>query len=231
MLHLASLATPSSQKVLRDGAVEHDRFCPQPWLERTLCVRMGVEVGQRQGVRPAAAAAAGMGRTRGFRQKARRRSAVARYRLANLNVKRADAVSTVRINEDVLASIVKVAGELAGRIDAVAPSIDGLLAIKGVIEVVEPESNKEEDQGGPGRRGQGLRGGTRRSRRDAAPRGRCAGPDPEPAHGRDGTARRQGRGRPGASPRRSARGSPSKSRPCSNSSTASIPIASTRRRF
>src|SRR5206468_10619913 len=55
---------------------------------------------------------------------------------AHLTVKRANAVSTVRINEDVLASIVKVAGELAGRIDAVAPSIDGLLGIKGVIEVV-----------------------------------------------------------------------------------------------
>jgi uncharacterized protein (TIGR00255 family) len=41
---------------------------------------------------------------------------------------------------------VKVAGQLAGRIDAVAPSIDGLLAIKGVIEVVEPESNEEEDK-------------------------------------------------------------------------------------
>src|SRR6187455_3093931 len=65
---------------------------------------------------------------------------------ANLNVKRANAVSTIRINEDVLASIVKVAGELAGRIDAVAPSIDGLLAIKGVIEVVEPESDEVEDK-------------------------------------------------------------------------------------
>ena len=65
---------------------------------------------------------------------------------ANLNVKRSNAVSTVRINEDVLAAIVKVAGELAGRIDAVAPSIDGLLSIKGVIEVVEPESNEEEDK-------------------------------------------------------------------------------------
>src|SRR4029079_6891441 len=50
---------------------------------------------------------------------------------ANLNVKRANAVSTIRVNEDVLASIVKVAGDLAGRIDAVAPSIDGLLGIKG----------------------------------------------------------------------------------------------------
>jgi uncharacterized protein (TIGR00255 family) len=65
---------------------------------------------------------------------------------ANLSVKRANALSTVRVNEDVLASIVKVAGELAGRIDAVAPSIDGLLAIKGVIEVVEPESCEAEDK-------------------------------------------------------------------------------------
>jgi uncharacterized protein (TIGR00255 family) len=65
---------------------------------------------------------------------------------ANLSVKRAGALSTVRVNEEVLASIVKIAGELAGRIDAVAPSIDGLLAIKGVIEVVEPESDEAEDK-------------------------------------------------------------------------------------
>jgi len=64
---------------------------------------------------------------------------------ANLNVRRSIPASTVRINEEVLASIVKVAGVLAGKIDAVAPSIDGLLAIKGVIEVVEPETNEEED--------------------------------------------------------------------------------------
>src|ERR1700748_3964922 len=43
---------------------------------------------------------------------------------ANLTVKRANAATVVRINEDVLSSIVRVAGELAGRIDAVAPSID-----------------------------------------------------------------------------------------------------------
>jgi uncharacterized protein (TIGR00255 family) len=65
---------------------------------------------------------------------------------ANFNVKRADALSTVRINEDVLAAVVKVASSLAGRIDAVAPSIDGLLAIKGVIDVVEPERSEEEDK-------------------------------------------------------------------------------------
>jgi uncharacterized protein (TIGR00255 family) len=65
---------------------------------------------------------------------------------ANLNVKRANAQASVRINEDVLASVVKVAGQLAGKLDAVAPSIDGLLSIKGVIEVVEPEADEEEDK-------------------------------------------------------------------------------------
>src|ERR1700737_4364152 len=59
---------------------------------------------------------------------------------ANLNVKRANTASTVCINEEVLASIVRLGGVLASRTDAVRPSIDGLLRLKGVIEVVEPES-------------------------------------------------------------------------------------------
>jgi uncharacterized protein (TIGR00255 family) len=65
---------------------------------------------------------------------------------ANLNVKRTNAASTVRVNEDVLASVVKVASLVASKIDAVAPSVDGLLAIKGVIEIVEPESDEAEDE-------------------------------------------------------------------------------------
>src|SRR6202011_432752 len=65
---------------------------------------------------------------------------------ANLNVKRTGALSTVRVNEDVLTSVLKVAAQLAGKIDAVAPSVDGLLSIKGVIEIVEPESDEAEDQ-------------------------------------------------------------------------------------
>jgi uncharacterized protein (TIGR00255 family) len=64
---------------------------------------------------------------------------------ANLNVKRTNAAATVRINENVLNSVLRVATQLSGKIDAVAPSIDGLLAIKGVIEVAEPEGNEEED--------------------------------------------------------------------------------------
>ena len=34
---------------IRDGAVEHDRLCAKPRHQRTLCVRMGIEIGQRQG--------------------------------------------------------------------------------------------------------------------------------------------------------------------------------------
>jgi uncharacterized protein (TIGR00255 family) len=65
---------------------------------------------------------------------------------ANLTVKRGNALSTVRVNEDVLNSILRIAADLAGKIDAVAPSVDGLMAIKGVIEVVEPEADEDEDK-------------------------------------------------------------------------------------
>ena len=65
---------------------------------------------------------------------------------ANLNIKRSSTASSIRVNEDVLAAVVKIAGQLAGRIDAVAPSIDGLLSIKGIIEVAEPEADEVEEQ-------------------------------------------------------------------------------------
>ena len=65
---------------------------------------------------------------------------------ANLNVKRTNAAATVRINEEVLSAVLKAASQIAGKVDAVAPSIDGLLGIKGVIEVAEPEGNVEEDK-------------------------------------------------------------------------------------
>jgi uncharacterized protein (TIGR00255 family) len=65
---------------------------------------------------------------------------------ANLSVKRTGAASVVRINDEVLSSILKVAAEISARTDAVAPSVDGLLGIKGVIEVVEPESDEIELQ-------------------------------------------------------------------------------------
>ena len=79
-------------------------------------------------------------------QEARRRSAVARH-----GVRQSERQARQRGFDDPhqrgrANSIVKVAGQLAGKIDAVAPSIDGLLGIKGVIEVVEPESDEAEDK-------------------------------------------------------------------------------------
>jgi uncharacterized protein (TIGR00255 family) len=79
----------------------------------------------------------------------RRRSAQVLSRgtvYANLTVKRSNAASVVRINEEVLASILKAAGDLSCRIDAVAPSIDGLLSIKGILEVVEADIDEAEEQ-------------------------------------------------------------------------------------
>jgi uncharacterized protein (TIGR00255 family) len=65
---------------------------------------------------------------------------------ANLTVRRSNAASSVRINEEVLNSVLRIAAELASKIDAVAPSVDGLMNIKGVIEVVEPEADEAEDK-------------------------------------------------------------------------------------
>lgn len=63
---------------------------------------------------------------------------------ANLNVKRAGSAAVARINEDVLASVLDAARGLASRAGALPPTVDGLLAVKGVIDIVEPESNESE---------------------------------------------------------------------------------------
>lgn len=63
---------------------------------------------------------------------------------ANLAVKRAGAAPVVRINEDVLSSVLAVAHDLAAKAGAAPPTVDGLLAVKGVIDVVEPESDETE---------------------------------------------------------------------------------------
>ena len=81
------------------------------------------------------------------RQEARRRGAVARHRLRQSHRQarqRALDGADQRGRAGVHREGRRV--DLAGRIDAVAPSIDGLLAIKGVIEVVEPESDEDEDK-------------------------------------------------------------------------------------
>ncbi len=50
----------------------------------------------------------------------------------------------VRINEPVLNAIIKAVGNLAGKVDAEKPRIDGLLGLRGVIDVADAEESEEE---------------------------------------------------------------------------------------
>jgi uncharacterized protein (TIGR00255 family) len=50
----------------------------------------------------------------------------------------------VRLNEDVLNAVLGTVKSLSGRIDADRPRLDGILAVKGVIEVVDAEQGEDE---------------------------------------------------------------------------------------
>lgn len=65
---------------------------------------------------------------------------------ANLTLKRVDAAPVIRVNEDVLASVMKVAADLSAKLAAPPPTVDGILAIKGVLEVSEPDESEAERQ-------------------------------------------------------------------------------------
>jgi uncharacterized protein (TIGR00255 family) len=61
-----------------------------------------------------------------------------------LTVERQGKSPVVRVNEDVLAAVLGTLKALAGRVDAERPRLDGILAIKGVIEVVDAEEAEDE---------------------------------------------------------------------------------------
>ncbi|HVZ51621.1 MAG TPA: YicC/YloC family endoribonuclease [Pseudolabrys sp.] len=63
---------------------------------------------------------------------------------ANLTVERKGVAPTVKINEPVLNAVLATIHQLTGRVDAVAPTLDGILALKGVIEVTEQDESAEE---------------------------------------------------------------------------------------
>jgi uncharacterized protein (TIGR00255 family) len=63
---------------------------------------------------------------------------------ANLSVSRAGIPPVVRVNESVLAAVLATIGDVAHRIDAAPPSLDGILALKGVIEVSEADEGDDE---------------------------------------------------------------------------------------
>jgi len=64
---------------------------------------------------------------------------------ANLNVQRAGVAPVVRVNEPVLAAVIATMRDVAKRIEASPPTMDGILGLKGVIEVID-EDEREEDR-------------------------------------------------------------------------------------
>jgi uncharacterized protein (TIGR00255 family) len=64
---------------------------------------------------------------------------------ANLTVERKGVAPTVKVNEPVLAAVLATLKALSGKVDAQKPTLDGILALKGVIEVTE-EDEREEDR-------------------------------------------------------------------------------------
>ncbi|MGE0339372.1 MAG: YicC/YloC family endoribonuclease [Xanthobacteraceae bacterium] len=62
----------------------------------------------------------------------------------NLSIQREGAAPQVRVNEEVLTAVIATARELAKRIEAQPPTLDGILGIKGVMEIVETEESEAE---------------------------------------------------------------------------------------
>ncbi|MEI8146974.1 MAG: YicC/YloC family endoribonuclease [Alphaproteobacteria bacterium] len=63
---------------------------------------------------------------------------------ASLTVKRAEKGSVVRVNEAVLAHVVEAARAIGEKLGSAPATVDGILAIRGVVEVVEPEETEAE---------------------------------------------------------------------------------------
>ena len=63
---------------------------------------------------------------------------------ATLSVQRTGVAPVVRVNEPVLAAVLSTMSDIAKRIDATPPSIDGILGLKGVIEVLDEDESEED---------------------------------------------------------------------------------------
>ncbi|HEY6995071.1 MAG TPA: YicC/YloC family endoribonuclease [Xanthobacteraceae bacterium] len=61
-----------------------------------------------------------------------------------LTVERQGIAPVVRVNEPVLAAVLATIKNLAGRVQAAEPRLDGILALKGVIEVLDEDEREDE---------------------------------------------------------------------------------------
>jgi uncharacterized protein (TIGR00255 family) len=63
---------------------------------------------------------------------------------AGLTVERSGAAPAVHVNTAVLDAVLSAARQVARRIEASPPTLDGLLSLKGVLEISDVEENEEE---------------------------------------------------------------------------------------
>jgi len=61
-----------------------------------------------------------------------------------LALDRSGRTPTLSVNHEALDQVIQLAADLAKRVDAEKPRIDGLLSIRGVIETTEPQDSEEE---------------------------------------------------------------------------------------
>ena len=63
---------------------------------------------------------------------------------ANLTASREGEASTVRVNQGALEALYRAMSESAHRLGAAAPTLDSLLAVKGMVEITEAEDSEED---------------------------------------------------------------------------------------
>ena len=61
-----------------------------------------------------------------------------------LSVTREGVAPVVRVNEAVLSAVIETMRDLAERIEAAPPSLDGILAMKGVVEIADQDEREDE---------------------------------------------------------------------------------------
>jgi uncharacterized protein (TIGR00255 family) len=64
----------------------------------------------------------------------------------NLNVKRSEGETRIRLNENALTQVLAALDQLKGRIATAPPRAEAVLGIKGVLEVAEPEESEAETE-------------------------------------------------------------------------------------
>ena len=93
---------------------------------------------------------------------------------ATLTAQRESAAPEIRVNEAALASLVDAIGKLPASDNVRPASLDGLLAIKGVVDIVDSARFRRGDGAGPFHGARSARGSDRGHRRHAQHRGQGA---------------------------------------------------------